>query len=75
MVEKKKTGRWDRRRRRWIPNEVSPDYRSMVLDTTYDEPLRDQLRDSLPDLTPDQIDTLTEQAREAGRRLRGASED
>lgn len=38
MVEKKKTGRWDRHRRRWIPNEVSPDYRSMVLDTTYDEP-------------------------------------
>lgn len=37
MSEKKKTGRWERRRRRWIPNEVSPDCRSMVLDTTYDE--------------------------------------
>jgi hypothetical protein len=74
-MDGKKKGKWDRRRRRWIPNEVSPDYRSMVLDDTYDDPkpadpFRDQLRDSLPGVAPDQIDALMEQAKEMGRRLR-----
>jgi hypothetical protein len=41
--KKKAAGKWDRRRRRWVPDVVSPDYRSMVLDDTYDEPAGEML--------------------------------
>lgn len=40
-----KSGKWNRRKRRWVPDVVSPDYRSMVLDDTYDEPEPEEKHD------------------------------